>query len=481
MARLYMYDVRGIQDYVFRTNKVKEIIGASRLVNDLIKGLFLEVASEKELKIVDKISSHDSLQFSLDSDNSQIDAEIMYYGGGNLLVLFEKQEDGDDLSHRMCLELTKKTYSLQLAVASVEVHGEESYKEDYQALQKEMEKVKANMPTSLPVSGFPITFNDPLTGFPFSKVLDGEKVTYESFVKRESYKEYSKTHRVSNKELEEGDRLVAIVHLDGNNMGNHIQEKMKNIHTYHEAAVAARTISEEIEHLFVETCLKEVEEKVPQFCKQVGIDKEGAFRKIIGAGDDITFQCHGKIALLCVKTFMDILKREGDKYHACAGIFICHSHFPFSRGYYYAEQLCDNAKKKNREYMNKDMSKDTNFIDFQTNYTGLINDIDYIRDHLYVSHNGKAIYGRPYHVGDSLDREDIYELDELFSILKELKSLPRNKLKNLREAFYVSEHQVERELQEMNTRLSKKVQFDNKKILFDAIDVMDMKWGEVDE
>ena len=33
----------------------------------------------------------------------------------------------------------------------------------------------------------------------------------------------------------------------------------------------------------------------------------------------------------------------------------------------------------------------------------------------------------------------------------------------------------------MNTRLSKKIKFDNKHILFDAIDVMDMRWGEVHE
>ena len=41
MAWLYMYDVRGIQDYVFRTNKMKEIIGASLLVEDLIKKIFI--------------------------------------------------------------------------------------------------------------------------------------------------------------------------------------------------------------------------------------------------------------------------------------------------------------------------------------------------------------------------------------------------------------------------------------------------------
>ena len=80
-----------------------------------------------------------------------------------------------------------------------------------------------------------------------------------------------------------------------------------------------------------------------------------------------------------------------------------------------------------------------------------------------------------------LEEATILELNDLFGVLNELKVLPRNKLKNLREAFYVSEHQVDREILEMNTRLSKKIKFDNKHILFDAIDVMDMRWGEVHE
>lgn len=31
-----MYDVRGIQNYIFRTNYVKEIIGASAMVENII-------------------------------------------------------------------------------------------------------------------------------------------------------------------------------------------------------------------------------------------------------------------------------------------------------------------------------------------------------------------------------------------------------------------------------------------------------------
>ena len=110
---------------------------------------------------------------------------------------------------------------------------------------------------------------------------------------------------------------------------------------------------------------------------------------------------------------MDVLKREGDKYHACAGIFICHSHFPFQEVIIMLNSYVIMQKRKNREYMNGDMSRDTNFIDFQMNYSGLLNDIDYIREHLYVNHQGDSIYGRPYHVGKFLNKNDILELNDL--------------------------------------------------------------------
>ena len=37
---LAMYDVRGIQSYIFKSNKAKEIIGASVLVADVITKRF---------------------------------------------------------------------------------------------------------------------------------------------------------------------------------------------------------------------------------------------------------------------------------------------------------------------------------------------------------------------------------------------------------------------------------------------------------
>lgn len=184
MNRLYMYDVRGIQNYIFRTNKVKEIIGASMMVEDLILRLFERSADKLNLRVKSRVTHQNELLFSF-TDEDKLDAEVLYYGGGNLLVLYHDEHKARDVSGCMCIDLVKETYSLQLAVASVEAQHENSCKEDYQNLRAEMERVKVNMLMSAPVSGFPITLNDPQTGFPFSQYAYDQKMTYESFRKRD--------------------------------------------------------------------------------------------------------------------------------------------------------------------------------------------------------------------------------------------------------------------------------------------------------
>ena len=64
--RLYMYDVRGIQDYIFRTNKVKEIIGASIIVEKVIIDLFKDAVCYFNYNYNMKYNSKDELQFSFE-------------------------------------------------------------------------------------------------------------------------------------------------------------------------------------------------------------------------------------------------------------------------------------------------------------------------------------------------------------------------------------------------------------------------------
>lgn len=481
-----MYDVRGIQNYIFRTNKIKEIIGASKIVEELIMNLFNE--SSKEYTVLNTINSKDELK-SFDDDT--IDAEVLYYGGGNLLVLYKNDEIAKKVSRKMCLKLVEDTYSLQLAVASVDVTGKDSYKKDYANLRIEMEKQKLKMPMVTPVNGFPITLNDPQTGFAFSKIYDKQKVTWEAFKKLTKYDAYRKAELNENREIEnvnefgseDGESLIAIVHIDGNSMGNKIKEKMEEVTTYVEAAKTSRNISSEIQNTFKNIALKKVTDNIKNFCNLADIkdkDRKSAFRTIIHAGDDITFICNARIALNCVNTFMQALHNNPGKilgeYHTCAGIFITHTHFPFARGYELAEQLCANAKKKSRE-------KDGNYIDFQLNTSGILSDIEHLRDKQYQDSLGNPLAGRPYHLGES-NTKLCYELNDLLKMLEKIKktNVARTQIKSLREAFLDGEEIVKQELARINSRLKKenKIEINNNyQILFDAIDIMDLKWGEI--
>ena len=45
---LAMHDVRGIQSYIFKTNKIKEIIGASVVIDNIILDGLKEYIKDKE-------------------------------------------------------------------------------------------------------------------------------------------------------------------------------------------------------------------------------------------------------------------------------------------------------------------------------------------------------------------------------------------------------------------------------------------------
>ena len=79
-----IYDVRGIQDYIFRTNALKEIVGASLIVDNLIIDEFKNASKNFEPKeIILDWENAGELQFET---NTSIKIEVLYYGGGNMLM-----------------------------------------------------------------------------------------------------------------------------------------------------------------------------------------------------------------------------------------------------------------------------------------------------------------------------------------------------------------------------------------------------------
>ena len=91
-----IYDVRGIQNYIFRTNAVKEIVGASKIVDKLIINEFEfatnKIKAKQNMADSEIILNWEEKKDYLFDNNENIKVEVLYYGGGNLVVLFRNEE-----------------------------------------------------------------------------------------------------------------------------------------------------------------------------------------------------------------------------------------------------------------------------------------------------------------------------------------------------------------------------------------------------
>ena len=112
---LAMYDIRGIQGYIFKTNAVKEIIGATKLVDDIIiNGLKDYVKNcvspeEKDLYLVEWNNGDTADAFI--KDGSKVLMQVMFVGGGNAYVLFRNGSICSEVNRYLGKYVLDKTYS----------------------------------------------------------------------------------------------------------------------------------------------------------------------------------------------------------------------------------------------------------------------------------------------------------------------------------------------------------------------------------
>lgn len=395
---MVLYDIRDIQKYIFNTNKVRDIIGASLLVENLLKrGIAECLRKHPEVK--------DAMQ-------------EQFIGGGNACYLFRTGRDAEIINRELSSWILKETRSLQLAIAAVP--KTERYDQDYENLQKEMIRVKMKMPKTSLMGALPIVIHEETTGLPVTKVIQGpegeERVSAEVAEKRKMLYEIAPVPGIKFDDMvdqKEKDSTLAIVHIDGNSMGKRIKVLMEHETNYQQAMDKMKKVSESINISFQEA-FQQMEEKVIHWAERTpGEDaKKHYVRKIICAGDDITFVCTGKLALTLVEAFVHALNDkemysdvssgkenpEEKRFSVCAGIAYMHSHFPFSDAYQIAEQCCENAKKKAKQMECKVGNIVGNWVDFQvckdiyTTYLGTS------RKKNYLLADGEYLIRRPYYI-----------------------------------------------------------------------------------
>lgn len=501
--KLVMYDVRGIQKYIFRTAKVKDAIGASKIIEEIIEKALKYAASNVGEDIsanLEWCNENGVLQYASE-DN---DIQVLYIGGGNAFVVYKSKDLAVKINKLMSKYVLDNTYSLQLAIAMVD--KKDNYSEDYKNLHEMMAKVKANMNVSKPIGALPVMDIEIKTGYP---IVDGENST-ETLLKKNAGQKKREGEEKDEKILDSYvikkgvDSNIAIVHIDGNNMGLRIRSIIQEETSYEKAINVMRQISYNINSSY-----KKVFNKMKsQFNEKTivnGKENKHFVMEVLVAGDDITYVCNAKIALATVEYYSKEISRYvmyGDSndaetvkkygFSVCAGVAYIGSHFPFHAGYEVAEECCDNAKNRAKREENKDGDRIGNFVDFQICKNVHTKNLKETRRREYITVDGKELLTRPYyiHVEKETDENSskfagirnidycIENLKNYIKYFQDEKKIPSSLMKKLRNTYSLGEIQLNIVKSFMDSRgwkLPEDRAFfkDNKAIFYDALEMTD--------
>lgn len=453
---LAIYDISGIQRYIFSTGKLREQVGASRIVHNILYHDLPTVLGEEPYRWEEKRL----LNFEGKKHH------IVYIGGGNAVVLYEDKkymEDRTRLLQKKVIEMTENKLRLCYAGIDIGTGADKNYGKVYSDLMKEMSSSK-NLPSPIQlVSGFAIGEHDSITKESLvlmpsaakdSKVL--EKYGPISRVQKErvfrqpdnEQEQDKKAYSVDFESFRKKDRksFVAVIHIDGDTMGQQIQaavEKFSEVKNFEESMLEIRTLSKEIDSLYkaaLDSAIKDLygssqSEKIP-------------FRPLITDGDDITLVMEAERAFDFVESFMENLikcrsnfqkMREYDfKVSASAGIVFVHDKFPFYAAYEIAEQLCKSAKSVKK---NDEQKKHISTMDFHIIHSGMRSNLEEYRKENYLKKRGKDVFElqlRPYFFEDGEGSNLYKSFRELRKTVKnrtKSEMIARSKLKGLRNAY----------------------------------------------
>ncbi len=386
---LAMYDIRGKQEFIFRTNRLKEIAGGSAVIRDLYNDYLYPASgnlANGDYKIFrykdadgNTIPGTDFSEAAFVNHlNAGYIGEVVYDGGGNFLLLFKDMDTFKDITYEFTKAVMENVGTLQVLGSAVEISGFDKFKGepndpgDHERLRSVHAKNEAAESTIAPWVTLPISMIDRRTGMPITNKLDGLECSKETYAKLTKYKTIKDKDSIDlfDKMVEEKgkDSNLAVVYIDGNSMGAKVENVLGNKKDYASCVNALRVFSDEIQQLYVNDGVKSVENALT--------DKK--FRVVVAAGDEINFVVKASEAFKCAKAYLETLAANKNKdASSCAGIAVFNSHAPYSDAYRIAEECCESGKQLMKE---KGM-KNACFIDFHLIQNGIGISLEEIRKH----------------------------------------------------------------------------------------------------
>ena len=416
MPFLVGWDVVGIQDFVYGSNRLRDVVGASLLVDDacrLLRG----------------------------------GASLSATGGVSIRV-YDAESEAREAIARASRHLLVDAPGLDVAVATLEFEPG-SLARTFSGLGRALEVAKLSRRFSAPLGGLGVTVSCTATGRPATDVHadgSGSPTPVSASISRARERFYTKDSNsfldgceglVFPVELDDlggtkGERsMLAIVHLDGDGIGIKIDEwrqQQAQAGTSDDDFIAdIQGWSKDLESAGKATFRAVVRRVVRRLEGdrigsvddpvgfELGVDRSGGgtkgklnlpLRLILLGGDDLTFVCDGRLGLELARVACEAFELHTSEHRlgpltASAGVALVPSHTPFVRAYAIAEQMCRSAKRTRRE-----LAWQHGAVDWHLGAELPQADIDKIRDNDLANQPGTPgtrLTLRPYPV-NSVDR-----------------------------------------------------------------------------
>lgn len=446
MAWLYSFESKEIQKYIMRSDKLKDMVGGSELINQLCDTYLISVLNGLKL------------------DGR---CKIITKAAGWARISFAEKNDADLIFEAWPLLVDRFAPGLQVIQSLVEIQDGDlpnAIKSGAERLRQERNLVRVSLPEIGPLvernprTGLAATDHDKRDGY-----LDRQSVRKRNYIDN-----YSLVGKITGEDVQmklwpgnmediagKEQSYVGIIHADGNDLGKSLialgnyldkpKHKGKSADIYQcFSKVIEESTLEAVRQAFDKVILKDFNNRKAYFY---------AARPIVLGGDDLTIIIRADLAFDFTAHFLEqfeIISAAKMAFHlgkfgidglpkkltACAGVVFVKSSFPFSQGYELAESLCGYTKKIAKETRTADGFVPSSFT-FHRVTSSLTDDFEtLIVNELTVRHcnTSKTLAFGPYCVSQPVNTLPTYA--DMMELAKVLSTFPTGSIRTLISTLY---------------------------------------------
>jgi hypothetical protein len=372
---LVVVDTTQIQPYIFGSNRLAENIGASWLVKQATGEWALEATARAAPRNNIQDKSKNRLDLAKHIEGGNLDAEVIYAGGGNVLVLFADEPDkprAQDFIRRLSRQVLCEAPGLQLLFTKQRVDWDAQPAQLFNAVRNafaDLEKQKAQRAHDAPLLGLGVTMACQSTGLPAAMMHQyasepWRPISAEIKAKMDAaYKSHGELHEQFKQAIgsefdfpgdfddlgrkRDEQSFIAVVHADGNGFGQAMIEIGKRNSGDNRAYInAVRERSQAV----ARASLKAMSDVLNLLCRPQVIESDkddkgkerrsivrrvstdhgeevvarivlkrerGAwwlpFRPLVYGGDDTTFVCDGRLGVSLAVEYLTQFKEHATR------------------------------------------------------------------------------------------------------------------------------------------------------------------------